>query len=283
MSVHTVTINGLELVYEKEGSGPPLVFLHGSNASAVYWEAIVPHFMREHTCYVLEQRGHGRSDRSPEACYGSDALVGDCTAFLESVTGPAILAGHSAGGLVAFGAAASRPDLVKGIYSEDSIPQVNIAGSEDAVAQIGALFGAIASIARDREKNGHSIAEYARNIGELTVFGPRIADIWRPELLILFARFSHNADPALYDEFVGDWTEEQAAAICRALQCPVHLALGEVEFGGIVLPEALRAFEGTGVVFSSKEFPGAGHMISPFFPREFINDLKAFLARIDAG
>jgi pimeloyl-ACP methyl ester carboxylesterase len=282
MTTHSVTINGIDLVYDKEGSGPPIVFLHGSNASAVYWEGIVPHFMGDYTCYVLEQRGHGRSGRSTEEDYGAEAFVGDCTAFLEKVTGPAILVGQSMGGLVAFGAGAARPDLVRGIYSEDAIPQSNIAGSEGDVAHIIALLGAIGSIARERQTEGFSVAQYAHRIGQLTTFGPRIADLWPPQALILFARFSYNADPALYNEVVADWTREQATEICQRLRCPVHLALGDVALGGIVTPTALEDFAATGVSFTSTEFAGAGHMISPAFGRAYINDLKAFLAKVPA-
>ena len=35
MSVESVVVGGINLVYEKEGTGPPLVFLHGFNASAI--------------------------------------------------------------------------------------------------------------------------------------------------------------------------------------------------------------------------------------------------------
>jgi pimeloyl-ACP methyl ester carboxylesterase len=103
VSVHTFTINGIDLVYEKEGSGPPLLFLHGGNTSAVYWEHIVPHFMGHYTCFVLEQRGHGRSGRSATVDYAMATLVEDCLEFVGSVVGPAVLVGHSMGGAVAMG------------------------------------------------------------------------------------------------------------------------------------------------------------------------------------
>ncbi|HMO53159.1 MAG TPA: alpha/beta hydrolase, partial [Tepidiformaceae bacterium] len=103
MTVEAITIGGIPLVYEKEGSGPPLVFFHGGNSSAVQWEAVVPQFMGEYTCYVLEQRGHGRSGREPNADYRFAAMIEEATAFVDQVTGPAILVGQSMGGVVALG------------------------------------------------------------------------------------------------------------------------------------------------------------------------------------
>ena len=113
MTVHSVSINSIDLKYDQEGSGKPIVFLHGARSSAVSWEAIIPHFMGDYTCFVLDQRGHGRSARLPTADYNLDAFAGECAEFLAQVTGPAVLVGHSQGGHAAFGAAVRRSDLVR--------------------------------------------------------------------------------------------------------------------------------------------------------------------------
>jgi hypothetical protein len=42
MTPRHVHIDGLRLVYDDEGHGAPLVFLHGSMGSALYWEGLVP-------------------------------------------------------------------------------------------------------------------------------------------------------------------------------------------------------------------------------------------------
>ena len=122
MSTHTVTINGIDLVYEKDGTGPPLVFLHGGNASAVWWEHVIPYVMDKFTCFRLEQRGHGRSGRAPDGDYRYSSMVDETIGFMDQVTGQAILVGQSQGGVVAMGVAAKRPDLARGVFLEDSVP-----------------------------------------------------------------------------------------------------------------------------------------------------------------
>lgn len=200
MSTHTVTINGIDLVYDKEGSGPPLVFLHGMNASFVYWEAVVPHLLDQFTCYTLDQRGMGRSGRAADGKYSADAFVDDCVAFLDEVTGPAILVGQSMGGLVGFGTAARRPDLVHALYSEDSVPYAYVRDPLANTAPILAFLRDMREIAGRRDAENWSLARYSTAIGRLTTFGPPIADMWPPATLAFFARNAYGCDPRCYDD-----------------------------------------------------------------------------------
>ena len=279
MTTEQTVINGINLVYEKEGSGPPLVFLPGGNASIVCWESIIPHFLGEYTCYSLDQRGHGRSGRPIPPRYMLEDFISDCEQFLQSVTGPAVLVGWSLGALVAFGLAGKRPDLVKGIYSEDAVPQV-ATPSADALPVV-AFLRDVGELARKREKEHLSIAQHAYNVGQLTTGGTKNIDLWPPAMLLIFARFTEGTDPQFYDNIQAhDWTDEEATALCRSIRCPVHIAVGETAFGGVVPLKALEALRETGLPFTSTDFPGAGHMVSWAFPREFLNDLKAFLGRV---
>lgn len=98
MSTHTVNINGIDLVYEKDGTGPAVVFLHGGNVSGIEWEPVVPHLVGKYTCFRLDQRGHGRSARDPAVDYSFAAFAREAAGFLAQVSGPAFVVGHSQGG-----------------------------------------------------------------------------------------------------------------------------------------------------------------------------------------
>jgi pimeloyl-ACP methyl ester carboxylesterase len=279
VSTHSVNINGIDLVYDKEGSGPPLVFLPGGNASTVYWEAVVPHFMADYTCFTLDQRGHGRSGRPTPPSYAIDAFISDCKQFMDAVTGPAILVGWSLGGLVSFGVAAERPELVRAIYAEDAIPQSATPGVD--TLPVVTFLRQLGHLARLRESEHLSIAQHAYNIGQLTTGGIKNIDLWPPATLVFFSRFTEGTDPAFYDSLEGqNWTDDEADALCRNIRCPVHLAVGDNAVGGVVSAKALEALSATGMPFTMTNFPGAPHAVSRAFPREFINDLKAFLGRL---
>lgn len=278
MSTHTARINGLDLVYDLEGSGPPLVFLHGMNASAVYWEAVVPHLLDHYSCYLLEQRGMGRSARAPDGEYSVGAFVDDCVSFLETVSGPAIIVGQSLGGFVAAAAAARRAELVRAIYSEDSVPHAYAADPLADTSAILGFFQDLKAIALKRDAHAWSVARFAHEIGRLTTFGPPLADVWSPATLVFFARNAYGCDPLCYDA-TDNLTADEIDGLCKAIRCPFHIAAGNERRGAIVSDQSLERMRHLNVEFSVSRFEAAGHMVSHSQPRDFIDDLKAFLGR----
>lgn len=112
--------SGLELSYlAVDGFETPIVFVHGMTSAAATWGPVMERLDRG-AMYALDLRGHGQSARSAE--YSLQADAGDVVAFLEEVSGPAVLVAHSRGALVAFLATFKRPDLVLGMFSEDMTP-----------------------------------------------------------------------------------------------------------------------------------------------------------------
>jgi pimeloyl-ACP methyl ester carboxylesterase len=107
----------VELAYtEWPGEGPPVLALHGiSGRRAEHltrWED-------GHHAYAYDHRGHGDSGRAPGA-YSFVNYGRDCVAFLRGIVRePAILVGHSLGGMTAIYAAAQAPELVKAAFLVD--------------------------------------------------------------------------------------------------------------------------------------------------------------------
>src|SRR5690349_974709 len=63
MTSETVRINGIDLFYETEGSGEPLLLLHGGTGCHEDWaHAGVVVFAREYTLIKPDARGHGRTN-----------------------------------------------------------------------------------------------------------------------------------------------------------------------------------------------------------------------------
>lgn len=109
------TPDGLELNVEVDGpaDGVPVVCLHGVIASAEEFAWLVPRLVADGYRVVrLDLRGHGDSDRAER--YPGPGFVTDALTVLEQVVGrPALLLGHSLGGVVALAVAQQRPDLVR--------------------------------------------------------------------------------------------------------------------------------------------------------------------------
>lgn len=55
--------NKARLSYDKIGSGPPVILIHGLSGSAIWWRRNVPVLAERYTVYVVDLVGFGRSRR----------------------------------------------------------------------------------------------------------------------------------------------------------------------------------------------------------------------------
>lgn len=117
-----VTVNGIELHYDRVGEGPPLLLLHGLGSSARDWENQVSHFRDSRELIVPDFRGHGRSAK-PDGPYSIAGFTSDIAGLVDELgIGPAPVVGISLGGMVGFQLVADRPDLVDRLIAVNALP-----------------------------------------------------------------------------------------------------------------------------------------------------------------
>lgn len=102
----------------REGSGTPVVLLHGLSGSARWWSKNVAALAERHLVAAADLEGYGPHQT---------ALL---ARWLETFGEPVHLVGHSMGGAIAIGLAAARPDLVR------SLLLVNAAGMPFEIAPL---------------------------------------------------------------------------------------------------------------------------------------------------
>ena len=115
-----VSAGGLKLHYRDwGGSGQPIVLLHGLASPCHIWDLVAPILARDFAVVALDQRGHGESDKPPDA-YDFAAVSADLHGFIEAtgVERP-ILVGHSWGGDVALEYAVAYPGSPTGLCFVD--------------------------------------------------------------------------------------------------------------------------------------------------------------------
>jgi pimeloyl-ACP methyl ester carboxylesterase len=107
-----VDIGGVNTYYDEDGSGEPLVLLHGGLCTNETWAAQTPAFAEHFRVVAPERRAHGHTaDVDGPLTY--DAMAADTIGFLGKVIGGrAHLVGWSDGGIVGLLVAIARPDLV---------------------------------------------------------------------------------------------------------------------------------------------------------------------------
>jgi pimeloyl-ACP methyl ester carboxylesterase len=100
-------------------NGPVVVLLHGGSANWHDFESLGGAFSAHWHVYIPDLRGHGKSGRVPWG-YSVREFAEDIGAFLQQVSGPAALFGHSLGGVVAVMTASLYPREVLALLVGDA-------------------------------------------------------------------------------------------------------------------------------------------------------------------
>ena len=108
-----VEVDGLRMHYRDEGSGPPVVFLHGIAANLFLWDAWAERLRGRYRVIRLDLPGHGLTGPDPAGRYAWPAAAGLVARFMDQVgVARAAVVGSSHGGAVAWHLAASDPGRV---------------------------------------------------------------------------------------------------------------------------------------------------------------------------
>lgn len=127
--------NGIQLYYERQGQGPPLLFIHGLGSSTRDWESQTGPFAANYQVITFDLRGHGRSEKPPGP-YTLPMFTADTAGLLKALDLEAAhVVGVSLGGGVAFQLALDHPELVKTLTIVNSAPAMG-GSPEDAQREI---------------------------------------------------------------------------------------------------------------------------------------------------
>jgi pimeloyl-ACP methyl ester carboxylesterase len=155
--VHSTVIRlagGSALV--RSGTGRiPILLLHGVGGGAWSWEPQIAGFAHDDvSVFAWEARGHGLAARVTDAGladYHADAC--EALAHVAATAGPAFVAGHSMGGLLALALAAERPGALRGLALVDPVYAPD--GGSHAGGPVAVLAKAVMRpLVRDVERDG---------------------------------------------------------------------------------------------------------------------------------
>jgi pimeloyl-ACP methyl ester carboxylesterase len=144
--------------YDEQGSGDPLVLIHGGAVDARFFEHNVGPFAEQFRVIPTDLWGHGRSpDR--DMPFSLESFSADVAALIEQVAGgPAHVLGHSIGAAVALDLTLRRPDLVRKLVeisggfdiSAEPPPPMSIDEMvEGTVAFLGSPYGEVSPDGED--------------------------------------------------------------------------------------------------------------------------------------
>ena len=244
--------DGLTLSYlDQGGDGIPIVALHAYWMEAGTYADLAEALAPKWRVIALDQRGHGHSHHADDLSW--DAFIGDLAAFLDhlNIDGPAILAGNSLGGTVAFRFASRCPGKVRAMIVEEA-PAVQDADLGFMREWAGVYPTREALEAKIGERLAWSVAPSFRQTSE----GWTLA--FSPDALA-------DALAGLKGDFWGDW---------RATDCPLLLVRGSQSraVNGAVLEKMAAVRANTTLATFD-----AGHVVHHDAPTAFASAVRSFL------
>lgn len=113
-------INGIDLYFRIQGSGPPIILIHALGMDHSMWDQQIPEFSRSHEVIVYDLRGHGQSE-GPDHPYTIDLLADDLDQFLHFLgLKQAIILGLSLGGRILIRFSLKYPQEVRAMVLADA-------------------------------------------------------------------------------------------------------------------------------------------------------------------
>lgn len=136
-------VNGIELFYEVEGSGIPVVLCHGVGGNHLSWWQQVPVLAQRYTCVILDQRGFCNT-KLPEGGPYAEAFADDVLGLLDhlELREPTFLVGQSMGGRTTLDFARRYPERTRGIVLADTLANLRSPALDTARREASEAVGA---------------------------------------------------------------------------------------------------------------------------------------------
>lgn len=107
-----IQVNGIELFYDIQGTGEPLLLIAGFMCDHIYWSLLMPSLVKQYQVIRLDNRGIGQSS-APNSPYTIKQMASDTAALLAHLGINSLhVAGHSMGGQIAQELVLAYPEKV---------------------------------------------------------------------------------------------------------------------------------------------------------------------------
>lgn len=270
---------GLTLVADEWNRGAPtttdrptILMLHGGGQNRFSWKN-TGQVLADKGFHViaLDARGHGDSDRAPNAEYTVDALSGDVLLVLEQIGRPVVLIGASMGGLTSILVAEQAgPQVVTKLVLVDVVPRYE----KDGSARIRDFMFSHVHGFENLEQAADAIAAYLPHRKR-----PKNLDGLKKNLRHRDGRWFWHWDPAFLtvpnDDPFGRVERLEQAAKC--LQIPILLIRGKLS--DVVSAEGVQDFLAKVPHAEFVELSDAGHTAAGDDNDAFSEAVVSFVTR----
>ncbi|MGV9213064.1 alpha/beta fold hydrolase [Micromonospora sp. RB23] len=281
---HLSRESGRRLGWVETGRAEPAVILaSGAGEVGLDWAVILPALAERTRVVAYDRAGLGASD--PVARLTLDSQVRDLVALLDHV-GPAVLVGHSWGGLLAELAALARPDRTRGLvlvdpFHEDTTTEVPLAlrVSSNLVLNALPLLKAIGLFNRIAVNMG-------RELGRRCTDDPRTQELVTAAYLASYGTYGQVATIRAENRLANTCAREVRAARAAAAvpDVPMRILTSTRGKPAALLQRSRELADRTAAHFPRgvhHAVPDSGHYIHKEQPEAVVDAVLAVVAEAD--
>lgn len=237
----------------------PIVLLHGLMGRGRTWRRQIPWLRRYGQVFTFDAACHTGADAAAAEAedLSTERFVADLAEILTWIDrGPAVLIGHSMGGLHAWCAAAEYPELVRALVVEDMAPDFQGLTTTDWTPWFESWPERFASLQQAQELLGDVAGRYFYEAFDDGRLHGRL-DVWT----------------AIADE----WPRRDFWPQWRAVTAPTLLIEAEL---GVTPPGQMRTMAAVHTRADYLRIDGAGHLAHDDAPQVYRGAVEAFLAKL---
>ncbi|MEQ8857937.1 MAG: alpha/beta hydrolase [Pseudomonadales bacterium] len=277
MTRHRIALaNGLELAcLERTGGDVPLILLHGITDNARTWAPVLERVDRRCRIIAPDFRGHGDSDK-PDARYTAEAYADDVRHLIDHAFGePALILGHSLGGVVAVQAAITAPERVRGLFLEDP-PLYFVNDLDDIFRTLFEGMVVMAKTLQDGSRSSDDWFEVMAKAPDPYSGKPGIETMGEAKIRERLDSIGRMRPQALEDGLAGSlhWDTDQVLA---GLGCPVTVMTGDPALGAVMTPEEVERLQGIVPRARAIQAAGVGHLIHDQQPEVWLAAVNGWI------
>lgn len=249
----------LRYAYKGDPAGTPVIMLHGYTDSWFSFSPVLPLLDKKYRVYILDQRGHGDSDR-PVGGYAMQQFAADVVAFMDAMNlRQATIVGHSMGSFVAQHVASEAPERVSKLVLVASATSVRNNTVRELQREIAAL------------KDTAAVPEtFARDFQVSTIFQPL-----SPEFLQSVVKESLKLPVHVWREVMAEMLAPEADVQLKKIKTPTLILWGDKE---TIFPRSEQDLLVSALRNSVlKVYPDTGHALHWERPERFAKDLQEFI------
>lgn len=241
-----VTVNGITLAVHDEGSGSPILFVHGFPLSHSMWRAQLEAFESDHRVIAPDLRGFGQSDVT-DGTVTMEQHADDLVALLDelNVDEPVVFCGLSMGGYIAWQFQQKYPERLRALILCDTRA---IADTPEGVENRKRLAKMVI-------ENGSAAVA---SVMLPNLFSPATGDRNQSAIVELRQTIEATSPQGIAAASLGMAERPDVTSILPTIETPSLLVVGADD--GISPPEEIRSIAAAMPNAAVFEVPNAGHM-----------------------